>query len=419
MNIYVPEAYYEGKCTNGYTTRNAPIFMPNKVGGYSPGDPATVKDTESARYALSKGYVVAAPSARGRTNQNEAGLHTGKAPACIVDLKAAVRYLRYDDKRMPGDAEKIITNGTSAGGALSSLLGATGNNRDYVPYLKAIGAARARDDIFAASCYCPIQNLDNSDTAMEWQFNGIGVPVGDEWISDDLKAMFPAYLNSLGLRVYQARNCKGKGHKHAHGQIKKGTLLTLDENGEGNFKDYVKSYVIASAQKFLDEGGVIPEYDWITTEGETNPIVLDIDFFGFSADYSGRLPFKLPPAFDHLALGSFENSLFGTATIDQQHFTRYGFDNSEVGAPLADAKIVRMMNPTYYIGAKGTTIAQYWRIRHGTIDHHTSLAIPVILATMLKNKGYDVDFWMPWEQDHGGDYDLFSLFAWMDEICDP
>jgi len=39
--------------------------MPNKVGGYNPGEPATVTE-ESVRYALSEGYVVAAPGARAR-----------------------------------------------------------------------------------------------------------------------------------------------------------------------------------------------------------------------------------------------------------------------------------------------------------------------------------------------------------------
>ena len=418
MNIYIPETYYEGGFINGYTAKTAPIFFPMTVGGYFSGPPATVA-TESVRYALLNGYVVAAPGARGHDIKNADGLWTGKAPACIVDVKAAVRYLRHNDKRMPGDAEKIITNGTSASGALSSLLGATGNNKDYEPYLKAIGAAEARDDIFAASCYCPIQNLDNADTAMEWQFNNIyfvGPPTfptteEQDVISDDLKAMFPAYLNSLRLRVPDHRSCNNKHHK-------KGTVLTLDEDGEGNFKDYVKSFVIASAQKFMEESGIIPEFDWITREGT---IVTDIDFYGFSAEptYPGRLPFKLPPAFDALGLGSFENQLFGTATIAQQHFTQYGYANSTAGATLADPKIVKMMNPTYYIGKKGSTIAQYWRIRHGTIDHHTSLAIPVILATMLENNGYDVDFALPWERDHGGDYDLFALFAWIDRIADP
>jgi hypothetical protein len=190
----------------------------------------------------------------------------------------------------------------------------------------------------------------------------------------------------------------------------------LNAYGEGNFKEYVKSFVIDSAQKALDDGADLSGLTWITIVDGT---VTDIDFFEFSAAYSGRLPFKLPPAFDSLAYGSFETSLFGTATRDNQHFTLYSYQhhqNPNIPSFLADPTIIKMMNPTYYIRAKKTTIAQYWRIRHGTIDHHTSLAIPVILATMLQNKGYHVDFWMPWEQDHGGDYDLDELFEWIDMI---
>ena len=73
-------------------------------------------------------------------------------------------------KTVPGDVEKIITNGTSAGGALSALAGATKNAKEYEPYLKAIGAAEEKDDIFAASCYCPIHNLEYADAAYEWLF---------------------------------------------------------------------------------------------------------------------------------------------------------------------------------------------------------------------------------------------------------
>jgi hypothetical protein len=59
---------------------------------------------------------------------------------------------------------------------------------------------------------------------------------------------------------------------------------------------------------------------------------------------------------------------------------------------------------------------KYWRIRHGTADRDTSLAVPVILATRLQNLGYGVDFALPWNQGHGGDYDLNELFAWMAKI---
>ena len=71
--------------------------------------------------ALAKDYIVALPGARGRTSAD------GKAPVAIIDLKAAVRYPKHNDANMAGDAGKIISNGTSAGGALSILLGASGN----------------------------------------------------------------------------------------------------------------------------------------------------------------------------------------------------------------------------------------------------------------------------------------------------
>lgn len=177
MNIYVPSGYFNGQTIGGYTAETAPIFFPNTVGGYMPGEPdrpgqGREGGPNAIILALAKGYVVAAPGARGRTTQDANGRYTGKAPACIVDLKAAVRYLRYNDSRMPGDAEKIIANGTSAGGALSALLGATGNSRDFDAALKALDAANRRDDILAASCYCPITNLDHADMAYEWQFGG-------------------------------------------------------------------------------------------------------------------------------------------------------------------------------------------------------------------------------------------------------
>jgi hypothetical protein len=407
MNFYVPVEYYEDKTIGAYAAETAPIFFPNTVGGYMPGDPGSpVPDRSNLPNAiapaLAKGYIVAAPGARGRTLKDERGFYTGKAPACIVDLKAAVRYLRHNDAIMPGNAEKIVSNGTSAGGALSSLLGATGNSADYEPYLKAIGAANERDDIFAASCYCPITNLENADTAYEWLFNGINaynawgdkgtMNAGQIKISDRLKALFPAYLNGLGLKKTD------------------GTALSLDASGEGTFKDYVKSFVIAAAQKAVNGGKDLSGLTWITIR---DGIVTDIDLGKFIV-YATRM--KPAPAFDSLDLRSPETGLFGTATNDNRHFTQFGMNNG-TDHSLADATIVKMMNPMNYIGAGGTATARYWRIRHGAIDRDTSLAIPVILATKLQNTGCNVDFAMPWDQGHGGDYDLKELFAWMDRVC--
>ncbi len=54
---------------------------------------------------------------------------------------------------------------------------------------------------------------------------------------------------------------------------------------------------------------------------------------------------KPTPAFDAVDLSNPENELFGTATIKAQHFTQLGKDNSTVGGSLADATLVKMMNP--------------------------------------------------------------------------
>jgi hypothetical protein len=412
LNLYVPLEYYQGQSIIGG-------YMPGKPGSPKPSDrmgdsglrsrtptPAPERsDPQSApnaiAVALARGFVVAAPGARGRTSKNETGGNIGKAPAAIVDLKAAVRYLRHNDKLMPGDAEKIISNGTSAGGALSALLGATGNNADYAADLKAIGAAEERDDIFAASCYCPITNLEHADAAYEWLFTGIAAYEGrgdsgtlsaeQVQLSNELKSLFPPYLNSLGLKTDD-------------------TPLTLDSSGKGSFKEYVKSLVIVSAQKAIDGGKDLFSFPWVT---QKDGAISDIDFDKFIA-FATRM--KTPPAFDSLELNTPENSLFGSTAIDSRHFTTFAAEHS-ANHTIADTSVVTMMSPMNYIGSEGTTTAKHWRIRHGAVDRDTSLAIPVILATKLQNRGFEVDFAMPWGQGHGGDYDLDELFAWMDLIC--
>ena len=93
-------------------TQTAPIFIPNNVGGYMPSQPMAPKvennKPNSALYALSRGYVVASPATRGRTNKASDGNFIGKAPAVIVDLQAATAYLHANDATMPGNAKRII-----------------------------------------------------------------------------------------------------------------------------------------------------------------------------------------------------------------------------------------------------------------------------------------------------------------------
>ena len=109
-----------------------------------------------------------------------------------MDLKAAVRYLRSNTGRIPGDPDKIVSDGTSAGGAVSTLLGASGDSPIYDKYLNELGAADASDAILAVAAYCPITDLENADKAYEFVFGGLPVngQTVDQTVSRELATAF-------------------------------------------------------------------------------------------------------------------------------------------------------------------------------------------------------------------------------------
>ena len=433
MNIYVPEEYFNNGTVNGYNTQTAPIFMPNAVGGYMPSQAMTPKDENgkpnSVLYALSRGYVVASPATRGRTNKASDGNFIGKAPAVIVDLQAATAYLHANDSTMPGNANRIITNGTSAGGAVSLLQGAAGNNSDFQPYLQALGAATAATNVYAVSAYAPITNLDAADMAYEWSYKGItsfnkvtmgqgelpqanvggntappqrtmqrvSLNADDVAYSNLLSEHFPEYINNLQLHDSMGR------------------VLKLDKNGNGTFKNYVKAFIIDAANKAQAKGTDLSKHTYLVRDNKTGAIK-DINWEAYNQFVSRS---KAPGAFDSRSNDSGENNLFGTSTTDNNHFTITAAlhdTTSNQNVYVENAKIVTMMNPMNYLGSPAATNAQFYRIRYGTADSNTSIAIPLIVGTRAQNLGYQVDMATPFDVDHSGDYDLDELFNWMDNI---
>ena len=433
MNIYVPEEYFNNGTVNGYNTQTAPIFMPNAVGGYMPSQAMAPKvengKPNSVLYALSRGYVVASPATRGRTNKASDGNFIGKAPAVIVDLQAATAYLHANNAAIPGNANRIITNGTSAGGAVSLLQGATGNSSDFQPYLQALGAATAPTNVYAVSAYAPITNLDAADMAYEWSYSGItsfnkvsmgqgelpqanvggtaappkrtiqrvNLNADDLAYSNLLKERFPDYVNNLQLHDSMGR------------------ILKLDKNGNGTFKSYVKTFIIDAANKAQAQGTDLSRHTYLVRDNKTGAIK-DINWDVYNQFVSRS---KAPGAFDSRANDSGENSLFGTSTTDNNHFTITAAlhdTTSNQDVYVENAKVVTMMNPMNYLGSPAATNAQFYRIRYGTADSNTSIAIPLIVGTRAQNLGYKVDMSTPFNVDHSGDYDLEELFNWMDTI---
>ncbi len=441
LNVYVPDG----------ATQQTPIFLRTYVGGYMASAAGQPQAGDASGRALKEGYVLVIPGSRGRNSTVIADkkdkkkgikkgqtIYTGRAPAAILDLKAAIRYLRHFDGVMPGNAERIITDGTSAGGAMSSLMGATGNNPAYEPMLQAMGAADERDDVFASVCYCPITDLDHADMAYEWLYNGTDSrQQGDAdvlAVSNELKAMFPAYLASLNL--------------YTPG----GTLLTAD-----NYLDYLKGELIRSAQIAKNAGADISDsLGFVLSEeagfgappinggmtrigGDKKPMgnrppmmmrpggskrvgeyIIDLDMDRYLNYVVSTQPLKTAPAFDTQGVvgqnASGENEEFGDNKGNSVNFTEYSAAKTGNVVTQEIAQNVALLNPMNFIGDGVTDVAPHWYIRHGARDRDTSFPVPINLALKLQNAGKDVNFLLAWNRPHSGDYALDELFEWIKSL---
>ena len=387
-----------------YDATNAPIHLIVNNGGYMASSNTEtglgrIPSDLDGKYALAAGYVVVCPGLRG-WNLISNGTYYGKAPAAIVDLKAAVRYIRYNDGVMPGNSEWIIASGVSGGGAQSTLLGVSGNSPLYDAALEEIGAADTTDNIYASAPYCPITDLDHADMAYEWEFGTtpVGGDLVNQTISQQLKDAFSIYQASLNLQG-----------KDGFGAI------TAE-----NYGDYlVEAYLIPSANKYLNalteetRDSYLSSRTWITwSDGSVS--------FAFEdyVAYIGRM--KGLPAFDAFDLSAWENNLFGNSTANARHFTDFSLqqDSGDPGAEIDSElqTIVNMMNPMYFIQQNNTDCAQYWFIRTGTKDRDTAHTIFGNLATILENNGKDVNASLYWDGGHGVNQDPEAFVAWVSEI---
>ncbi|MDX3233668.1 alpha/beta hydrolase [Streptomyces sp. ME19-01-6] len=415
LNVSVPVTI-DGKAVDAH---GAPILFSNSVGGYMPSSVADAtgvgdgapgggpgggmpKMVSNAKLALAAGYVVVEPGARGRTLVDSAGTYYGTAPAAIVDLKAAVRYVRHNKGRIPGNTDRIVSSGTSAGGALSALLGASGDSPLYDPHLRELGAAEASDAIFASGDWCPIADLEHADMAYEWNWGGNKLGSGqlvDQTVSKELGSAFADYQASLRL--------KGKDGF--------GTLTAR------NYDAYlVKTYLEPAATTYLkalsdsDRASYLSQNPFITWSADKATFTW-ADFL----EHVGARK-KDAPAFDPFGLSSPENNLFGTGTTKARHFTLYslrhatGNDSARLDSDLP--KKLDLMNPMHFLGQHNPRRAKHWWIRVGIKDSDTSLTVVGNLAACLENLGDDVNAAMYWDAGHGANEDAGDFITWIGKV---
>ena len=124
-----------------YTATTAPVVFNTGAAGYGSQNNSLASTTYAA-----EGYINVACGNRGKqdtaTDENGNAYYTGDAPSCLVDQKAAARYVKYNILlgNLPGDIDRFASTGGSGGGAHAVMFAATSNNPDFYDYQIAAGA---------------------------------------------------------------------------------------------------------------------------------------------------------------------------------------------------------------------------------------------------------------------------------------
>lgn len=365
----------------------------------------STSDTDKVGAALARGmvYINIASRSRGATAPEGVytdGIYQGKAPAAIVDAKAAVRYLRLNDGVMPGNASRIVVNGTSGGGAQVTQLAATGDHADYLPYLKAIGAAGVdtagksglSDSVYAVVAYCPIQDMGSADLAYEWMFNVLGTRAA---VSADQKAGL--IVDASGAELVRASNPDPAGSQTLMDQFvtyqaglglknDDGSALTTDNMLaalQAEFKKSASAHVLAGKSIVAynafgstaangvagGSGTLYYKNDFIDIDASGNVSTFNLANYLKYVAKQARL--KAIPSFDQVGqtpalaatatadttaagatiFGNYsggESNLFGTAAQVYSNFTEYGWNHNNGGDAINAAQSdVGLLNTGY------------------------------------------------------------------------
>ena len=474
LGIYVPGAYLEASANGDgtytasvksdaqvgqFTAATAPYVLPVNTPGFNASQAPTWLADGIANYTQA-GMIYLQPGIRGRDNTTDSQGQevVGGAPWGVTDLKAAIRYVRYNKDVLPGDTDKIVSFGHSGGGAQSAVLGASGDSTLYNPYLEALGAAMKdkegnpiSDAPYGTMTWSPITSLDYADAAYEWnlgQFadsNTRAEGTFTQALSQDLAKEYANYINQLGLKhegqaLTLAESSEGIYTQGSYATYLEGVVnqslnnfladtsfpYTSDGAGPGGSTE---SVTYETAQAFIDS--LNAETQWVTYDAATNTAKISslADFAKYVKTAS-----KSVPAFDALDRSLAENAVFGVAEANELHFdqlvarllknnqakyesltdwnSQYVTDfesdlakTDSLGKTIAERQ--DLYNPMFYLtsaysGYQTSKPAPHWRIRSGLSQGDTALTVETNLALALENQANgavkSVDFATVWGQ---------------------
>ena len=361
MNITVPTSINGTPITNW---DNSPILFESPWGGDAnavvgaPAAPAGGVADDWSRAALSRGWVVARAGMRGVGAMDADGQHWNKIPNPIADQKAALRYLHFNADRIPGNMDLIFVSGFSSGGSSAVTLGASGNSVRYAPYLTAIGAADARDDVFGVFPGAPVMTRHMEGSGTVWQ---------RFWNFDFAAALAAAGLTPeqvYSLRVYQALvEDFERWHNSLNLTLGGAPFNAVTSAGRTSMVAYYRSYVEASLLEYLNHifangfatGGTtyfgaaaIEAYRGTAMNSFVDPIARQRNWFDF--------------AFDNPSNPTY----IASVDFTWGDWWRYHFSPEEMNPIEGKVRSNRFAQPIGFLGADSSFPA-YWFFRYNGV----------------------------------------------------
>ena len=250
-----------------YTASTAPVILNTGAAGYG----SQTNQKASTGYAA-QGYINIACGNRGKqdtaTDKNGNTYYTGDAPSCLVDQKAATRYVKYNILlgNLPGNVNYFVSTGGSGGGAHATMFAATSNNSDFFDYqieAGAVGVYRNDDGTYSTTvtiggadqeisdgawgsiAYSAITSLYEADIAMAFEYYldssyGFSSPFQAQ-LAEYLSAAYMEYINNQNLSV-------------------KESSVGFDLNGDGDMDDTIALTIEYDPETHSDTNGYYGTY---------------------------------------------------------------------------------------------------------------------------------------------------------------
>lgn len=287
--------------TNGqvYTAKTAPVILNTGAAGYGSQNNQTASTNHAA-----DGYINVACGNRGKqdtaTDENGNTYYTGDAPSCLIDQKAAARYVKYNILlgNLPGNADYLVSTGGSGGGAHAAMFAATGNHPDFYDYqieAGAVGVYRNADGSYSTSvtingveyalsdgawgciAYSAITPLYEADMALAFEY----YLNPDYSFKTDFQKQLAAYLSEAYMNYINAQNLSIKESDagfdlDGDGVLDSTIALTIERDMEahpetngyyGSYLDLYLAEFMQNLQWYVDNLDYTEGWTWFDEDG--------------------------------------------------------------------------------------------------------------------------------------------------------